>query len=348
MAQLVRPNVHIVNVHALGGLEMMRAAVEAAERARGRARHRAAAHLRGHAAHEHRARGSQRARVPRRSRRERDSSRRARARRGLCRRRLQRARGSRPQALLRRRFSDADARHSSDRQRARRSEARHDAGRRPSRPAPIISSSDVRSSKRPIRSPPPKRFSRRCRYERERNRARPANALAQRGALLEGHFRLSSGRHSDRFVQKFRILEDPALLEPVARAIAERFRAVEPTVVVSAAVGGIVLAYEVARQLGTKAIFVEKENGVPTLRRGFTLEPDDRALLVEDVVTTGLSVRETIDVVRALRRQVVGHRRHRGLRGAKPISGCRRTCCSICRCARTTQPSVRSAAPASR
>ena len=131
-------------------------------------------------------------------------------------------------------------------------------------------------------------------------------ALVRRGALLDGHFRLSSGRHSDRFVQKFRILEDPATLEPVARAIAQRFRAAMPTVVVGAAVGGILLAYEVARQLGTRAIFVEKENGVPMLRRGFTLAPDDRALLVEDVVTTGLSVRETIAVVRDCGARVVG------------------------------------------
>jgi orotate phosphoribosyltransferase len=132
------------------------------------------------------------------------------------------------------------------------------------------------------------------------------NALAQRGALLEGHFRLSSGRHSDRFVQKFRILEDPALLEPVARAIADRFRSLQPTVVVGSAVGGILLAYEVARQLGTKAIFVEKEQGVAALRRGFTLRPDDRALLVEDVLTTGLSVREAIAVVRDRGAQIVG------------------------------------------
>lgn len=132
------------------------------------------------------------------------------------------------------------------------------------------------------------------------------NALTQRGALLEGHFRLSSGRHSDRFVQKFRILEDPVLLESVARAIADRFRSLEPTVVVGSAVGGILLAYEVARQLGTKAIFVEKENGLPALRRGFTLSPQDRALLVEDVLTTGLSTRETIDVVRETGAQIVG------------------------------------------
>jgi orotate phosphoribosyltransferase len=123
--------------------------------------------------------------------------------------------------------------------------------------------------------------------------------MADRGALLEGHFKLSSGRHSDRFVQKFRILEDPALLEPVAAALVEQLRRYEPTVVVSAAVGGIVLGYEVARQLGTKAIFVEKEHGVATLRRGFRLAAGDRALVVEDVITTGLSVREVIDVVRA-------------------------------------------------
>ena len=132
------------------------------------------------------------------------------------------------------------------------------------------------------------------------------SALVERGALLEGHFRLSSGRHSDRFVQKFRILEDPSLLEPVARALAERFRTLSPSVVVSAAVGGILLGYEVARQLGLKAIFVEKENGVPVLRRGFTLSPNDRALVVEDVVTTGFSVREVLDVVRRHGATLVG------------------------------------------
>jgi orotate phosphoribosyltransferase len=122
--------------------------------------------------------------------------------------------------------------------------------------------------------------------------------LARRGALLSGHFRLSSGRHSDRFIQKFRVLEDPTLLEPVARAIAGRFAGAMPTVVIGAAIGGILIAYEVARQLGTKAIFVERENGLPVLRRGFTLTAADRALVVEDVVTTGLSVGEVLEVVR--------------------------------------------------
>ena len=124
-------------------------------------------------------------------------------------------------------------------------------------------------------------------------------ALEERGALLDGHFRLSSGRHSDRFIQKFRILEDPRIVEEIAKTFAELVRPLAPTIVVSAAVGGIVLGYETARQLGTNAIFVEKENGVPSLRRGFALGPGDRALVVEDVVTTGGSVREVIEVVRA-------------------------------------------------
>ncbi len=123
--------------------------------------------------------------------------------------------------------------------------------------------------------------------------------LEARGAILNGHFRLSSGRHSNRFVQKFRILEDPVLVERVAAELAVHARALAVTVVVSAAVGGIVLGYETARQLGTLAIFVEKENGVPALRRGFALGANDRAFVVEDVVTTGGSVREVLDVVRA-------------------------------------------------
>ncbi|HTW86247.1 MAG TPA: orotate phosphoribosyltransferase [Candidatus Sulfotelmatobacter sp.] len=130
--------------------------------------------------------------------------------------------------------------------------------------------------------------------------------LEERGAILSGHFRLSSGRHSNLFVQKFRILEDPRLVELVARRLAEHARALQPTVVVSAAVGGIVLGYETARALGTLGIFVEKEGGVPALRRGFVLGPGDRAYVVEDVVTTGGSVREVLDVVRTRGAEPVG------------------------------------------
>jgi len=130
--------------------------------------------------------------------------------------------------------------------------------------------------------------------------------LEARGAILDGHFRLSSGRHSTRFVQKFRLLEDPSMVERVAAEIIARTRDVAPTIVVSAAVGGIVLGYECARQLGTLGIFIEKEDGVPALRRNFVLSPDDRVLVVEDVVTTGGSVREVLDVVRARGATVAG------------------------------------------
>jgi orotate phosphoribosyltransferase len=123
--------------------------------------------------------------------------------------------------------------------------------------------------------------------------------LRVRGALLEGHFRLSSGRHSNRFVQKFRFLEDPALLERIVAAILQKMPGLEVTCVVSAAVGGIVLGYEAARQLGTRAIFVEKEAGAARFRRGFGVARGERVLVVEDVITTGLSVREVIDVVAA-------------------------------------------------
>lgn len=133
-----------------------------------------------------------------------------------------------------------------------------------------------------------------------------ARLLERRGALAEGHFLLSSGRHSDRFVQKFRILERPDLLEPIGRAIAARFAPESPTVVASAAVGGILVGYEVARALGTPAIFVERERGNAVLRRGFALSASDRVLVVEDVVTTGGSVRDVIDVVRARGATVIG------------------------------------------
>jgi orotate phosphoribosyltransferase len=125
------------------------------------------------------------------------------------------------------------------------------------------------------------------------------DALEERGAILSGHFRLSSGRHSNRFVQKFRMLEDPAFLERITAALLAAMPPLDVACVVSAAVGGIVLGYECGRQLGTRAIFVEKEAGEARLRRGFVIDPGDRVLIVEDVVTTGLSIREVIDVVRA-------------------------------------------------
>jgi len=116
------------------------------------------------------------------------------------------------------------------------------------------------------------------------------------GALLEGHFLLSSGLHSPVFLQKMRIFQDPPRTEKLCRAlaaaIAARFGTVD--VVVSPAVGGIVPGYETARHLGAKAIFVERESGVFALRRGFEIAPGARVVMVEDIVTTGLSSRECL------------------------------------------------------
>jgi orotate phosphoribosyltransferase len=122
--------------------------------------------------------------------------------------------------------------------------------------------------------------------------------LERRGALLTGHFKLSSGLHSDRFIQKFRIFEDPPTAESVCGALAELLRSADASVVVSAAVGGILPGYIVARRLGVRDIFVEKEAGKPVLRRGFTLDERDRAVIVEDVMTTGKSTSEVIEVVK--------------------------------------------------
>lgn len=123
--------------------------------------------------------------------------------------------------------------------------------------------------------------------------------LERRGAMLTGHFILSSGLHSDRFIQKFRIFEDPPTAEAVCGALAQALRQATPQVVVSAAIGGIIPGYIVARQLGVRDIFVEKEGGKPMLRRGFALAPGERVAVVEDVMTTGVSTGEVIGIVEA-------------------------------------------------
>jgi orotate phosphoribosyltransferase len=126
------------------------------------------------------------------------------------------------------------------------------------------------------------------------------------GALLDGHFRLTSGLHSSGYLQCALVLQHPLEAERCGRAIADRVRGFEVTVVLSPALGGIVIGQEVARALGVRAIFAERQDGCLTLRRGFSLTPADRVLVVEDVVTTGGSTRETIDVARAAGAQVVG------------------------------------------
>ncbi len=129
----------------------------------------------------------------------------------------------------------------------------------------------------------------------------------QAGAILEGHFILTSGLRSPVFIQKARVFMYPALTEKVCRALADRIRnaGIGPIdMIVSPAVGGIVPGYETARHLGVPAIWVERENGEMRLRR-FDLKPEARVLVVEDIVTTGLSIRETIDAVRRLGATVV-------------------------------------------
>lgn len=117
------------------------------------------------------------------------------------------------------------------------------------------------------------------------------------GALLEGHFILSSGRRSSVFIQKFRVFEDPARTEKVCRALAEKVKARfgKVDVVVAPAIGGIVPGYEIARALGARSVFVEREDGSFQLRRGFEIRADERVVVVEDIVTTGLSVRECLN-----------------------------------------------------
>jgi len=126
------------------------------------------------------------------------------------------------------------------------------------------------------------------------------------GALLEGHFRLTSGLHSPGYLQCAVVLQHPAHAEALGRQLADKTRALRPTVVLSPALGGIVIGQEVARALGVRAIFAERQDEAMMLRRGFTLGETDRVLVIEDVVTTGGSTRETMQVAKASGAQVVG------------------------------------------
>lgn len=119
------------------------------------------------------------------------------------------------------------------------------------------------------------------------------------GALLEGHFRLSSGLHSGGYLQCALVLQHPRDAEALGAALAARVRELQPQVVLSPALGGVVIGHEVARALGVRAIFAERQESRLMLRRGFALQPGERVLVVEDVLTTGGSTRETIDVATA-------------------------------------------------
>lgn len=130
--------------------------------------------------------------------------------------------------------------------------------------------------------------------------------FTQSGALLEGHFRLSSGLHSAAYLQCALVLSNPSAAETLGRALGRKAAALGANVVLSPALGGVVIGHEVGRALGVRALFAERVDGVLTLRRGFSLGPTDQVLVVEDVLTTGGSTRETMDVARAAGAHVVG------------------------------------------
>lgn len=121
----------------------------------------------------------------------------------------------------------------------------------------------------------------------------------QSGALLEGHFRLTSGLHSNKYLQCALVLQSPLQAEKLGAALAARLQTLsaKPDFVIAPALGGILVAHEVARALGVRSLFAERQDGVLTMRRGFRIEQGEKAYVVEDVVTTGGSTKETMDVV---------------------------------------------------
>ena len=125
------------------------------------------------------------------------------------------------------------------------------------------------------------------------------------GAMLDGHFLLTSGRHSNVYIEKFRLLENPIFLDQVCKEIAENFKDEEIDVVLGAAIGGILIAGGVGKYLNKKHIFTERVDGIMELRRGFSIKSNEKVLIVEDIVTTGSSVFEMIDVVKKYNASVV-------------------------------------------
>ena len=132
------------------------------------------------------------------------------------------------------------------------------------------------------------------------------NEFKKTDALLEGHFQLTSGLHSSVYLQCARVLQFPEKAEQFGREIAEQFREQGIQLVASPAIGGIVIGHEVARALGARFIWTERENGEMTIRRGFTVTPGEKTLVVEDVITTGGSTRETIECLQAAGASVIG------------------------------------------
>lgn len=123
--------------------------------------------------------------------------------------------------------------------------------------------------------------------------------LIETGAIMDGHFLLTSGLHSPHYVEKFNVLQQPKYTEKLCQAMAEKFKDANIETVVGPVTGGILLAHETGKALGTRAIFTERVEGKMTFRRGFSLHKGERCLIVEDIVTTGGSIKEVIEVVKA-------------------------------------------------
>ena len=138
------------------------------------------------------------------------------------------------------------------------------------------------------------------------DRAEMERIFKQTGLMLEGHFLLTSGRHSNRYMQCAKLFQYPEYSEMICKDLAGRFAGQKIDLVVGPAVGGIIMSYEMARQLNVPNIFAERENGAMTLRRGFSIPEGAKVLVVEDVVTTGGSVREVMDIVAEAKAEVVG------------------------------------------
>jgi orotate phosphoribosyltransferase len=130
--------------------------------------------------------------------------------------------------------------------------------------------------------------------------------FSEHGALLEGHFILSSGLHSDRYIQCALVLQHPRIAERLCSELAAKLRHLDASVVAAPALGGVIVSHEVARALGLRALFTERQEGVMVLRRGFSLAPGEPALVVEDVITTGGSTRDTMAAVEQAGGKVVG------------------------------------------
>lgn len=130
--------------------------------------------------------------------------------------------------------------------------------------------------------------------------------LKKAGSFLEGHFVLTSGLHSPHYIEKFRILEKPDLTETLCRELTGKFKNEKITVVIGPMTGGILLAYEMGKQLACKVIFTERVKGKMTLKRGFGITNKDKVLIVEDIITTGGSVNEVIEVVNLTGAEITG------------------------------------------